>query len=82
MWLHYNMKGELYLLITKDNCPNCEKAKIMLDNENISYISMDSKDVLSDFIEMVKGKDVTKYPFVFKLVGGVKELGEELSLIQ
>lgn len=76
------MKGELYLLITKDNCPNCEKAKIMLDNENISYISMDSKDVLSDFIEMVKGKDVTKYPFVFKLVGGVKELGEELSLIQ
>ena len=41
MWLHQNMGKDLYLLITKDNCLTCEKARDMLDTEDISYIEMD-----------------------------------------
>ena len=46
MWLHQNMGKDLYLLITKDNCLACEKARNMLDTEDISYIEMDQKEVM------------------------------------
>ena len=78
MWLHQNMGKDLYLLITKDNCLACEKARVMLDTEDISYIEMDQNEVISEFIDIIKGKGVLTYPFCFKLVGDEDALNKEV----
>ena len=78
MWLHQNMGKDLYLLITKDNCLSCEKASSMLDTEDISYIEMDQNEVISEFIDIIKGKGVLTYPFCFKLVGDGDALNKQV----
>ena len=78
MWLHQNMGKDLYLLITKDNCLACEKARDMLDTEDISYIEMDQNEVISEFIDIIKGKGVLTYPFCFKLVGDGDSLNKQV----
>ena len=78
MWLHQNMGKDLYLLITKDNCLACEKAREMLDTEDISYIEMDKNEIISEFIDIIKGKGVISYPFCFKLVGDGDALNKQV----
>lgn len=78
MWLHQNMGKDLYLLITKDNCLACEKARDMLDTEDISYIEMDQNEVISEFIDIIRGKGVLTYPFCFKLVGDGDALNKQV----
>jgi len=78
MWLHQNMGKDLYLLITKDNCLACEKARDILDTEDISYIEMDQNEVISEFIDIIKGKGVLTYPVCFKLVGDGDALNKQV----
>ena len=78
MLLHQNMGKDLYLLITKDNCLACAKARDMLDTEDISYIEMDQNEVISEFIDIIKGKGVLTYPFCFKLVGDGDALNKQV----
>ena len=78
MWLHQNMGKDLYLLITKDNCLACEKAREMLDTEDISYIEMDKNEIISEFIDIIKGKGVISYPFCFQLVGDGDALNKQV----
>ena len=78
MWLHQNMGKDLYLLITKDDCLSCEKAREMMDTEDISYIEMDQNEVISEFIDIIRGKGVLTYPFCFKLVGDGDALNKQV----
>ena len=78
MLLHQNMGKDLYLLITKDICLACEKAREMLDTEDISYIEMDKNEVIFEFIDIIKGKGVISYPFCFKLVGDGDALNKQV----
>ena len=54
----------MYLIITKDNCINCSRAKILL-NDNSSFIEIDKSFVSSAILEL--GND--QYPIVFNLIG-------------
>ena len=72
------MGKDLYLLITKDNCLTCEKARAMLDTEDLSYIEMDQNEVIAEFIDIIKGKGVLMYPFCFKLVGDGDALNKQV----
>ena len=50
----------------------------MLDTEDISYIEMDQNEVISEFIDIIKGKGVLTYPFCFKLVGDGDTLNKQV----
>ena len=54
----------MYLIITKNNCINCSRAKILL-NDNSSFIEIDKSFVSSAILEL--GND--QYPIVFNLIG-------------
>ena len=54
----------MYLIITKDNCINSARAKILL-NDNSSFIEIDKSFVSSAILEL--GND--QYPIVFNLIG-------------
>ena len=53
----------MYLIITKNNCINCSRAKILL--QDIKYIEIDKSFVSSAILEL--GND--QYPIVFNLIG-------------
>jgi len=54
----------MYLIITKNNCINCSRAKILL-NDNSSFIEIDKSFVSSAILELGNGN----YPIVFNLIG-------------
>ena len=74
MLLFSNKNDELYLLITRENCLNSKRAEDLLDSEEVSYIKMDYKEVLSEWIDIIKGKGVLSYPVVFKLEGSFDDI--------
>jgi len=53
----------MYLIITKNNCINCSRAKILL--QDIKYIEIDKSFVSSAILELGNGN----YPIVFNLIG-------------
>lgn len=65
----------MYLVIGRDNCPYCEKAKRLLESRNKEYIYVDitSGDSITDtvwknfLVDTMKARTV---PQVFKLVEG------------
>lgn len=74
----------MYLVIGKQNCPYCDKAKALLDRNQEEYIYIDitSGDCVTDsvwrdfLVETLKARTV---PQVFKLIPGGYEglLGEQ-----
>ena len=54
----------MYLIITKNNCINCARAKNLL-NDNSSFIEIDKSFVSSAILELGNGN----YPIVFNLIG-------------
>lgn len=74
----------MYLVIGKQNCPYCDKAKALLDRNREKYIYIDitSGDCVTDsvwrdfLVETLKARTV---PQVFKLIPGGYEglLGEQ-----
>jgi len=73
----------MYLVVGRQNCPFCEKAKLLLESKNLDYLYVDvtSGDCVKDstwlsFLkEDLKAKTV---PQVFKLLGGYDGLTDEL----
>jgi len=70
----------MYKVYGKSNCPNCVKAKDLLDSKGLSfeYVNLE-EDTKS--LEMVKGLGFRSVPVVFSgedVVGGFKELEKRL----
>ena len=72
-----------YYIIGKDNCPYCDKAKAMLDEEHIPYVyknlstlSEKNREVWVDFIKNQLA--MTTVPVCLK-VGGSTDLEEWLN---
>ena len=65
----------MYLVVGRENCPYCDKAKQTLDywQEPYVYVSVEDKHWLG----LLKGMSLKTVPQVFKLVGGYTELLEE-----
>ena len=59
----------MILLITKQNCIHCTRAKILLQDHN-NYLEIDRNYVSSSILEMSNGE----YPIVFTYLGGNDEL--------
>ena len=76
----------MYLVIGRQNCPYCEKAKELLERngEEYLYVDITSGDCITDalwknfLVDDLKAKTV---PQVFKLVGGYTELVHEGLLL-
>ena len=74
----------MYLVIGRQNCPYCEKAKELLEFHRVPYIYKDitSGDCITDahwkhfLVEDVQAKTV---PQIFKLVGGYEDLFEVVA---
>jgi len=65
----------MYLVVGREDCPYCDKAKETLDywQESYVYASVEDKHWLDLFV----GMGLKTVPQVFKLVGGYTELLEE-----
>lgn len=69
-----------YLIMTKDGCIHCNRAKQMLDNHGISY-AVEHYETEEDF-ERFKLQGHRTFPRVFHdgtLVGGADDLAEYLD---
>ena len=73
----------MYLVIGRENCSYCDKAKDLLDSKGKEYVYVDitSGDSVNDavwtkFLKQDMG--VNRIPQVFQLVGGFEELYEEI----
>lgn len=72
-----------YTIYTKSGCPNCTKAKKLLEtgNENLLIVDCDEwliedKPAFLDFIREKAGKECKTFPMIFhngKFVGGFDE---------
>jgi len=63
----------MILLITKQNCLSCARARILLQDHN-NYIELDRNYVSSSILEMGNGE----YPMVFTYSGGYQELEKHI----
>jgi len=73
----------MYVVLGRDNCPYCLKAKNLLDDKEEDYIYIDitSGDCVADnhWRNFLLGDlKVNTVPQVFKLVGGYDSLKEKL----
>ena len=62
----------MYLLITKDNCINCKRAKILLQDTH--HITIDKSYVSSNILESGNGE----FPIVFQLLGSFDDLEKHI----
>ena len=62
----------MYLLITKDNCINCKRAKMLL--QDLKYIEVDKSYVSSNILELSDGN----FPIVFQLLGSFDDLEKRI----
>jgi len=63
----------MLLLITKENCMNCYKAKMLLINE--PFIEIDKAFVSSSILELANDE----YPIVFNLLGNYDDLEKHIN---
>jgi len=73
----------MYLVIGRQNCPYCDKAKELLDAQNKKYVYVDitSGDGITDAVWkhfLVDDMEVKTVPQIFELKGGYSELHEEI----
>jgi glutaredoxin len=75
----------MYLVIGRQNCPYCDKAKELLDSKELEYVYVDitSGDCILDSVWkhfLVDDMKVKTVPQVLKLIpGGYTGLKEELD---
>ena len=62
----------MYLIITKENCLNCERARLLL--QDINHIAVDKSFVSSNILENGDGN----FPIVFKLIGSYDDLEKHI----
>jgi glutaredoxin len=77
-----------FTIYSKSGCPNCIKAKKLLEENITDYYIIDCDEYLIEerqkfveFITELAGKEVKTFPMVFfdeKFVGGLKETKEYL----
>lgn len=76
----------MYVVIGRQNCPFCDKAKDVLDRagEDYVYVDITSGDCITDAVWkhfLVEDIKATKVPQVFKLLpGGYENLRAELIM--
>lgn len=76
----------MYLVIGRQNCPYCDKAKKLLERngENYLYVDITSGNCITDAFWknfLVDDLKAEKVPQVLKLVGGYTELVQEGLLL-
>lgn len=69
----------MYLVIGKDNCPFCDRAKAMLEGNNLPmiYININNEEPeVQGFLKGLIKKELTEttVPQIFTHIGGAKEL--------
>lgn len=74
----------MYLVIGRENCPFCDKAKKLLTDKGLGYVYVDmtSGDSITDNVWknlLVNDLKVKTVPQVFNLTGGYNELTQELN---
>lgn len=66
-----------YVILSKNNCTNCDIVKELCDDYFIDYTVIKMEDLTDNEFNEIKPKDAKIYPFVFKnkeFIGGFKEL--------
>ena len=61
-----------YLIITQQNCLNCSRAKILLEDSN--YVEIDKSFVSSNILDLGNGN----YPIVFNYIGDYDDLEKKI----
>ena len=74
----------MYTVITRNNCNYCDKAKVLLDLENIKYVSYNVEDNSSKWVlSLMREAKIKTVPQIFahdgNYVGGYRELEEVLG---
>ena len=74
----------MYCILGKNDCPWCEKAKVLLEEsntpyvyKNLSYLSEKEREAWLKFIRTELFMNTV--PVVFQVVGGYKDLEEKLK---
>ena len=73
----------MYLVVGRQNCSYCDKAKELLEAQNKKYVYVDitSGDGINDAVWkhfLVDDMELKTVPQVFQLIGGFEELYEEI----
>lgn len=76
-----------YTIYTKKDCLNCNKAKKILDNDEVTYTTINCDDLIIknrfEFLTMMNNYTSQKtFPFVFhngNFIGGYNELLQHLT---
>jgi glutaredoxin len=76
----------MYTIITRNECIYCDKAKDMLDLDNISYITYNIDEFSSGWVlTLMKEADIMTVPQIFStngdLIGGFHELEAKMGFI-
>lgn len=70
----------MYLVVTKDDCPWCEKAKDLLNSKQIPYTWINLNE-MPEMIPVVKAMGLKTVPQIFELLpGGYEGLYAELEM--
>ena len=62
----------MYLIITKQNCIQCQRCKILLQDTH--HITVDKSYVSSNILELSDGN----FPIVFQLLGSFDDLEKQI----
>ena len=76
----------MYTIITRNECIYCDKAKDMLDLDNISYVTYNIDEFSSGWVlTLMKEADIMTVPQIFStngdLIGGFHELEAKMGFI-
>jgi len=68
------------LMFTKDNCPYCEKAKLLLNSKQIPYVWVNLNENPQDITDMIKSLGIKTVPAIFEYKGGYDELAASFNI--
>jgi len=70
-----------YIVIGKEDCPHCVKAKAMLDECGADYVytTLDSHVYGEMGGSLIALSDQKTFPFIFSFVGGASDLQDSLT---
>lgn len=77
-----NTSKTTYLIVSKNDCIQCEMVKDLLDDYFIEYTVIKKEDLTDQQLNEIKPKIAKTYPFVFKnkeFIGGFNELRKILT---
>ena len=76
----------MYTIITRNDCKYCDKAKEMLNLDNIPYVTYNVEEASSRWVlSLMKEANIKTVPQVFahdgSLIGGFRELETKMGFI-